>query len=205
MSKRLIVFTRYPEPGSSKTRLIPALGREGAAILHRQMAEHMLHQIRELQRTYPVQVEVQFTGGDRYQMQSWLGNDLDYAPQAEGDLGDRMAQALQTAFTSGSRRVVVIGTDCPDLDALLLKQAFDQLYQHDIVLGPATDGGYYLIGMNCLIPQLFKGITWSTSEVLSQTVAIAQSLHLAIAYLPTLSDVDYPEDLVIWDRQRDTR
>lgn len=202
MPNRLIVFTRYPEPGKSKTRLIPALGKEGAATLHRQMAEHMLRQVRKLQRTYAVQVEVHFVGGDRNQMQSWLGTGLNYVPQAEGDLGDRMSQALQTAFASGTNQAVVIGTDCPDLDASLLQKAFDQLHQHDLVLGPATDGGYYLIGMNRLIPQLFQGIPWSTSEVLQQTVAIAQSLNLAIAYLPVLSDVDYPEDIAIWERQK---
>jgi hypothetical protein len=99
-------------------------------------------------------------------------------------------------------RVVLIGTDCPDLNNQLISQAFDSLKSHDLVLGPARDGGYYLIGLRRLIPELFAEITWSTAEVLSQTQSIAQNLELTIAYLPLLSDIDRPEDLLILNRNK---
>ncbi len=198
----LIIFTRYPEAGKAKTRLIPALGPEGAAALYRQMAEHTLKQARSLQSRRPesVSVAIQFAGGSAAQMRDWLGGDLQYQPQSEGDLGDRMAQAFQAAFAARAGAAIVIGTDCPDLDAELLDQAFQKLQHHDLVLGPASDGGYYLIGLRRSIPDLFQGIAWSTATVLQRTVEIGNQLGLSIGLLPTRSDVDHPADLAIWQR-----
>jgi hypothetical protein len=205
-TQRLIIFTRYPEPGKAKTRLIPALGEAGAAALHQQMAEHTIRQAQTLQLQQSagrkLGVEVRFAGGDRDLMQQWLGANWMYTGQGEGDLGDRMARSFQSAFSSGVQQVIIIGTDCPDLNAPLLATAFHTLHQQDLVLGPASDGGYYLIGLRRLIPQLLTGIAWSTATVLEQTLAIAEELNLAIALLPILSDVDYPADLKIWDRIR---
>jgi len=192
----LIIFTRYPEPGKTKTRLIPILGAEGAAKLQRQMTEQKLAEAKKLQQIHPLFVEVHFTGGNQQLMQDWLGN-LNYKQQSQGDIGCRMAAAFQTAFEAGMKRVVLIGIDCPDLKAELMAEAFQALNKHDLVLGPAKDGGYYLIGLNCLISELFIGITWSTEEVLEQTKNIAQKLGLAVAYLPILSDIDRPEDLSV--------
>jgi len=199
---RLIIFTRYPETGKAKTRLIPALGAEGAAALHRRMADHTLVQVQALQFQHPLCVEVRFAGGDRDLMQRWLGTDLMYTVQGEGDVGDRMGRSFQSAFDASVDRAVIIGTDCPDLNATLLDQAFRELQQHDLVLGPASDGGYYLIGLRRLIPQLFIGMEWSTATVLERTLEIAAELNLSVALLPVLSDVDYPADLEIWERYR---
>lgn len=196
MKDCLIIFTRYPEPGKTKTRLIPILGAAGAAKLQRQMTEQKLAEAKKLQSINPLFVEVHFTGGNQQLMQDWLGN-LTYKQQSQGDIGCRMAAAFQTAFEAGMKQVVLIGIDCPDLKAQLMVEAFQALHQHDLVLGPAKDGGYYLIGLNCFISELFLGISWSTSEVLSQTQNIAQKLKLTVAYLPTLSDIDRPEDLSI--------
>ena len=193
-AKQLIILTRYPEPGKAKTRLIPALGAAGAAALHRQMAEYTVSQARLLQ-VDGVETHVQFAGGDRAQMQDWLGSDLYYHPQSSGDLGDRIIHAFQSAFDRGAKFVVVIGTDCPDLDAPLLTLAFQKLITHDLVIGSALDGGYYLIGLGYPIPDLFQNITWSTSIVYQQTIAIAEKLQLQVATLSMLSDVDRPEDL----------
>ncbi|MBD2073249.1 TIGR04282 family arsenosugar biosynthesis glycosyltransferase [Phormidium sp. FACHB-592] len=202
MSERLIFFTRYPEPGKAKTRLIPALGAEAAAELHRQMTEHTLAQVKPLQQSRSLTVECWFAGGDRAQMQTWLGTDLVCQPQPEGDLGDRMAQAFQTAFDSGMKAAVIIGTDCPELTTALLVEAFQALQQTDLVLGPAADGGYYLIGLRRLVPDLFKTITWSTDRVFQQTVDIANNLNLSLTTLPMLTDVDRPDDLPVWERVR---
>lgn len=195
---RLIIFARYPEVGKAKTRLIPALGPEGATALYRQLAEYTLAQVHAFQLRYPVDIEVRFAGGTQELMQRWLGQDLLHTEQGAGDLGERMARSLQAAFAAGATRSVIIGTDCPQLDAAILQTAFAQLEQHDLVLGPAQDGGYYLIGLRRVVPALFAEIAWSTAAVFAQTVELAEQLGLAIALLPTLSDIDYPEDLEVW-------
>ncbi len=195
----LIVFTRYPEPGKTKTRLIPALGPQGAANLQRQMTEHTLNQVRALQSWRSVTIEVRFDGGNLALIQDWLGHVIACQPQGSGDLGARMARSHQTAFEAGIDQVVIIGTDCPGLNAQLMAQAFHQLLTHDLVLGPAIDGGYYLIGLRRFIPELFSGISWGTADVLHQTVNIAKSLNLSVAYLTPLADVDRPEDLAVWE------
>jgi uncharacterized protein len=200
--QHLIIFTRYPTPGLAKTRLIPVLGTVGAATLHQQMAEHTLAQVRHLQKRCPITVEIQFTGSDRAQMAAWLGADLTYQPQCDGDLGDRMQHACQTAFTVGADAVILIGTDCPDLEAALLATACQQLQTHDLVIGPASDGGYYLIGLQRFMPELFRNMPWSTSTVLSNTLAIARQNHLATYLLPVLTDVDYPQDLPVWENAK---
>jgi hypothetical protein len=191
----LIVFTRYPEPGKTKTRMIPVLGASGAARLHRQMTEDTLIQVKELQVFRPISVEVYFAGGSQQLMQEWLGSDVVYRQQSEGDLGRRMASAFQASFAVGMQRVVIIGTDCPDLKSQVISEAFRALEEYDLVLGPAEDGGYYLIGLVRLIPELFVGVSWGTSQVRQQTVEIAERFDLAIAYLPILKDIDRPEDL----------
>jgi uncharacterized protein len=198
---RLIIFTRYPLPGKAKTRLIPALGSEGAANLQRQMTEHTLRQVRKLMALRPVSVEIWFAGSGTEQglMQDWLGTEWVYQPQVSGDLGDRLIHSFQSAFSQGMERVMTIGTDCPGLDANLIAQAFQALEDHDLVLGDATDGGYYLVGLRRSHPELFIGIDWSTAAVRRQTIDIAERLGLAIAHLPPLSDIDYPEDLPVWE------
>lgn len=201
---RLIVFCRYPQPGKAKTRLIPALGAEAAAHLQRQMTEHTLAQVSLLAAKQPLATEIWFAAGDTPNeqgvqlMQDWLGSRWNYVPQGAGDLGDRMAQAFAAAFATGAASVVTIGTDCPGLDAARMAQAFRALQDHDLVLGPAIDGGYYLIGLRQQVAELFVGIAWSTDRVFSQTITIAQNLGLTIATLEPLTDIDRPEDLPVW-------
>lgn len=201
IKKRLIIFTRYPEPGITKTRMIPALGAVGAAKLQRQMTEHTLAQAQLLQSIDDVSIEVRFAGGDKQLMQAWLGNDIECITQGEGDLGQKMANSLISAFQNQTKLVVIIGSDCPELTPALIARAFQHLHLgSDLVLGSAIDGGYYLIGLSRFIPKLFAGISWGSAQVFSQTVAVAQSLNLTTAYLPPLADVDRPEDLPIWEQ-----
>lgn len=203
-TERLIIFTRYPLPGKAKTRLIPALGAEAAANLQRQMTEHTLAQVAALRQAWSGGVEIRFTSSspvleaDLQQMQDWLGTQWSYQPQSAGDLGERLSQAKQAAFTAGMERVVTIGTDCPGLDAARMQQAFQLLKNYDLVLGPATDGGYYLIGLQKFVPDFFINIAWSTDAVLQQTVEIADRLGCSVAFLDALTDVDRPEDLTVW-------
>lgn len=200
MSTQLIIFTRYPEPGSTKTRLIPALGETGAAMLSRQMTEHTLAQVHTLHLKSPIAVEIYFAGGTLDLMQQWLGSGWNYIAQAKGNLGDRMTQAFQSAFAAERQRVIIIGSDCPELSSTILMRAIEALADHDLVLGPARDGGYYLIGLRRFIPELLAGISWSTAEVLQQTLTIAQQQELTLFLLPVLTDIDYPQDLVVWQR-----
>jgi uncharacterized protein len=200
LKQHLIIFTRYPEPGKTKTRLIPALGDVGAANLQRQMTEYTILQVKQLQHKIPISFEVRFAGGNLQLMQDWLGLPLVYHSQGGGDLGQRMERSLVDAFQSGMEQVIIIGTDCPGVNSGLLATAFEQLRSCDLVLGPALDGGYYLIGLRQLIPKLFVNIDWGSPKVLQQTVDIAQKLNLSHTYLRVLGDVDRPEDLSIWQQ-----
>jgi uncharacterized protein len=191
----LIIFTRHPEPGKAKTRLIPALGAEGAASLHRKMVEQTLLQARNLQKLQPLAIEVWFVGGNADLMATWLGEDLSFQVQPDGDLGDRLLSAFQNAFSKGHRRVVTIGTDCPVLDTAILEQSFIALQHSILTIGPTRDGGYYLIGLQYCIPELFSGIPWSTSTVFNDTLKIAERLQVMPALLPCLYDIDLPQDL----------
>jgi rSAM/selenodomain-associated transferase 2/rSAM/selenodomain-associated transferase 1 len=195
---RLIVFTRFPEPGTTKTRLIPALGAEGAATLQRQMIHQTLQTARAWQRAWPGrQVEVRFTGGTADDMAKAFGCDLTYVQQGEGTLGQRLERAVNSALHGAWRAdaAAAIGTDCPDLDKATLNNAFATLQNEDIVLGPADDGGYYLIGLHDPIPELFHDIEWGSAKVFNQTRAAADCLGLRVGQLDTLSDVDEPKDL----------
>lgn len=193
--ERLIVFTRYPEPGKTKTRLIPKLGAEGAAELHRKMAEHTLRNAGRLKSLHRVSLEVRYEGGSKLLMREWLGGHLTFRSQGDGDLGAKMKRAFRDAFRTGAQRVVIIGTDCPDLHAELLKMAFDALYRNDVVIGPAHDGGYYLIGSRRYLPQLFDQIQWGSEKVLEQTMGRAHEAGIYTVSLTPLSDIDRPEDL----------
>ncbi|MCW5313728.1 DUF2064 domain-containing protein [Nostoc sp. KVJ3] len=198
--RHLIIFTRYPEPGKTKTRLIPALGNFGAVNLQRKMTEHTISQVQELQKAIAISMEVRFAGGNSQLMQNWLGLDLVYQSQGEGDLGSRMARSLFDAFQSGAEKAIIIGTDCPGVNAQILTTAFEKLQTFDLVLGPAIDGGYYLIGLRQPIPELFINIEWGTAQVFQKTVDIAQKLNLSHTNLSPLADVDRPEDLPIWEQ-----
>lgn len=198
--ERLIVFTRVPQPGAVKTRLIPALGPGGAARLHHEMTVRTLAHAGAFARRRDVAVEVRYTGGSAADMARLYGSDRTYLPQARGDLGARLVAAVGEAFAGGARSVVVIGADCPDLDVPVLDAAFTALTTTDLVLGPATDGGYYLLGLRRPAPALFQGIAWGTSSVLRQTVALARQIGLSINTLHQLQDVDEPEDLPVWER-----
>ncbi|MFH7320002.1 TIGR04283 family arsenosugar biosynthesis glycosyltransferase [Desulfurivibrio sp. D14AmB] len=203
----LLLFTRYPRPGEVKTRLIPALGATGAARLQRLLCEAVVDTIREFHRSRPpgkTRLTVCTTGADEKKFRSWLGSDLEYRRQGAGGLGERMSSAVTTALNPADRRgrekkrpeaVLLVGSDLPGLNPALLHQAAAALRQHDIVLGPARDGGYYLIGLKEPNPRLFAGIAWGTGRVLEQTRAIIKQLGLQAALLPPLFDIDRPQDL----------
>ena len=190
-----MIFARYPVPGEAKTRLTPVLGREGAARIHRRMTEHVVGVARAITKLGDVTISVHFTQGRERDFRAWLGRDLDYALQPSGDLGTRLHRAFKTAFRNGAETALAIGSDVPGITSEILRQALKDLLCHDIVLGPAEDGGYYLLGMKRFHPELFAGIDWETERVCDQTRAAITSLGLKLAELPRLNDVDRPKDL----------
>jgi rSAM/selenodomain-associated transferase 1 len=196
---RVIQFTRYPEPGSVKTRLIPALDSRRAAELHRQLSEHTFKQVAWLSSQDNISAEIRFTGGSREEMRNWLGHSLFIRSQGSGDLGDRMARAIHSAFQEGCMRILVVGSDCPGLTGSIMSRSLSLLGDTDVVLGPATDGGYYLIGLRRDTPELFQNIDWGTDRVLEQTLNRIESLGLKKAILEELDDIDRPEDLYLWE------
>ena len=191
---RLIIFGRYPVPGNTKTRLIPALGPVGAANLQRRLTEQIFLTAKGFATRHNTTIECCFEGGTPQKVRRWLGSIPTLSFQQAGDLGWRMRAALFDALNNGSKRVVLVGTDIPGVNAGILKQAFAGLLKHDIVLGPSTDGGYWLIGLKRPI-DLFQNIDWSTPRVFKQTLAQVRQMGLTIHLLKFLSDVDNPEDL----------
>jgi hypothetical protein len=209
MPERLIVFTRFPEPGKTKTRLIPALGAKGAARLQRQMTEHIIATAAKVSTRPGLTIEVYHDGGNTGLMQEWLGPQFSYRLQEPGDLGRRMARAFEAAFQGSKGAAVIVGSDIPEISANIIQQAFEGLQKNDLVLGPALDGGYYLIGMKNTIPaeiysRLFDNINWGTGKVLSQTLQTARESGLHFILLEPLGDVDRPVDLHIWQEVKKT-
>jgi uncharacterized protein len=187
-NRHLIMFARWPEQGQTKTRLIPALGAEGAARLARKLTEYTATQVRALACT----ATVHGTGASADAMAQWLS--MPCILQISGDLGARMHAAIAQAHAGGSRRIILTGSDCPGLTSAILKDAFSALNSHDVVLGPAADGGYYLIGMRSPQPHLFDNMRWSHAQVLHDTLARLDGLRHHL--LAVLHDIDTPDDLI---------
>jgi uncharacterized protein len=188
MPPRLVLFARYPAAGMAKTRLIPALGDAGAAQVHRILAQRTLGVL----RSNGLPVELHYTGGDEIDFQAWLGDGFTLVKQAEGDLTDRLIAALHPT------PVIFFGADTPDLAPHHIASAVAALDTHRVVLGPADDGGYYLIGMAQPMPQLLIDMPWSTDQVMPETLRRLAKAGAEPALLETLSDCDRPQDLAHW-------
>lgn len=191
---RLIVFGRYPVPGRTKTRLIPALGPAGAADLQRRLTENIVETVREFAKPRKIEVEVCFEGDSKHKMRHWLGSGIVLSRQVQGNLGERMQAACLDAFQKGADRVVLLGTDIPQLRKDHLEKSFDALAENDVVIGPSTDGGYWLMGMTHPV-DLFKGIKWGSDLVFDQTLSLAKKQGLRVKTLTPLKDIDTAEDL----------
>ncbi len=190
--RRLILFGRYPVVGRAKTRLITRLGPLGAADLHRRLSERALD---TFIATRLAPVRFSYSDASPARMRRWLaGRTVDIHPQEPGELGRRMQCALAQALRQGARQVVLAGTDIPDLSPRILSQAFAALAEHDVVLGPSLDGGYYLVGVRRPVP-IFDDMPWGSAQVLALTLDAARRNALSISLLKPLGDVDRPEDL----------
>jgi rSAM/selenodomain-associated transferase 1 len=186
MNKRILIMARPAELGKVKSRLAATLGAEKTLTVYK----HLLHHT------------ISITEKSGHSFIIWwseLPNDylsIPYQLQTGELLGERMQQAFEFEFNlNQSEKVVMVGTDCPDLSTTILQQAFDALEENKIVLGPSEDGGYYLIGMNGFHPELLQDIEWSTDRVLEQTIEKCKKYEKTFALLPTLNDIDNEEDL----------
>ncbi len=205
-SVSLLLFTRYPHPGQTKTRLIPALGAAGAASVQQRMSEQVVATARQFASTSGRRLEIWATGADFRAFGQWLGFDLKFRDQGEGDLGERLQRSIADAFVRGATSVIVIGSDCPALSVGYLEEAAKALSSRvGLVLGPAYDGGYYLIGLNRDAPALFEKMPWGTEKVLAATLAAAALLGWQTVQLPPLADIDRPEDLLLWRQVAEPR
>ena len=194
---RIILFGRYPRPGKVKTRLIPALGPAGAAELQRCLTEKTLKTVTKVATENGIDIEFRFDGGGEGGLRRWLGKAPAFTRQGSGDLGERMQDAFIDAFRQGCRRVVLLGTDIPELKTDHLREAFSRLIDKDLVLGPSTDGRYWLMGLRRPL-DLFRGIEWGTGKVLEQTLTLDNGDGLAVFQLETLRDLDTVDDLRVW-------
>tara|TARA_B110000037_G_scaffold221695_1_gene293520 strand:- start:22970 stop:24238 length:1269 start_codon:yes stop_codon:yes gene_type:complete len=196
-------MTRLPRTGRNKTRLIPALGADGATTFHERLARHAIGRASSFCTLHPkARLTVRLEGGISIEGKTWLGSDeLDCREQAPGDLGQRMETAANEVFDQGADRVVIIGTDCPSIDESTLAKAFDALNHSDVVFGPAADGGYYLVGLNKPTPSIFRNIPWGGEQVLNESLAAAKKAGVRVQLLDVLSDVDMPEDLTAAETQ----
>ncbi len=189
---RIVIFAKAPVPGKVKTRLMPALGAEGAA----RLAEEMLRRTAADALASGVGA-VELCADPPPDRPDWLGRiplDVIATAQGEGGLGERLARAARRVL-DGGERIVLIGTDCPELDFGRLTAAAAALESHDAVIHPAEDGGYALLGLARFDPSLFDGIAWSTATVAAATIARIEALGWSLHVGETLRDIDEPQDL----------
>jgi uncharacterized protein len=187
----LLVLLKYPTPGQVKTRLAAALGAEQAASLYRQWIGFVLSQIQPLRSS--VRVVGYFDGAPIDCFANWKPLADQWWPQPVGNLGTRLAIGFEQAQSVG-QPVVAIGTDCLELDSLMVRAAFSSLAANDVVFGPTPDGGYYLVGTSKHLPNFFDGVPWSTRETLSSHVARCECNGWTVANLPPLRDIDTIDD-----------
>lgn len=196
----ILVFVRAPQPGSVKTRIARTLGDAAALEAYLELLSATTDRLASF-------TDVTLLGTPDHQLghlAPWLRPGWHCQPQGTGTLGERLTRAVQQHFDLQPRPVLVLGSDCPTFDQADIRQAAAQLDSHDAVLGPAADGGYWLIGLRAPQTGLFNGIEWSTDQVLRQTLDQARKLGLSVGLARTLSDVDTAEDLAHWRATRST-
>lgn len=191
----LIIFVKNPVPGTVKRRLACNIGAEEAARVYKKISEMVINKTAP-ERGDPYTVEICFSPQHaETAIRAWLVNNESYYPQQGSTLGERMGNAFKRTFENKYKKVSLIGSDCPDISKDIILQSFALLDRKNVVLGPAYDGGYYLIGMCEMFPALFKDISWSSEKVFTQTIDKIHAAGLSIGLLPILRDIDQIEDL----------
>ena len=189
-TRLLIVFVKSPRPGKVKTRLAQSVGSRAACLIYQILVSRVLAQIRSLRS---VQLRFHPANASK-EIREWCRRGWTVAPQGAGDLGQRLKRAFRQAFSTRWERVAIIGSDCPEVTARDIEHAWNALEGNDVVLGPAHDGGYWLVALRQSIPKLFSKIPWSTDRVLATTLANAKSAGARVHLLRELADVDTEDD-----------
>ena len=184
----LLIFTRNPELGKCKTRLAASVGDETALAIYIFLLEHTVAVTKDLKVSKEVYYSEAIREGDL-----WDPSIYQKKIQKGPDLGERMANAFKAGFKAGYKKIAIIGSDLYDLSREDLDEAFEMLQTNNFVLGPASDGGYYLLGMTHFIPDIFKNKNWGTSSVLKDTLADLKNKNVYL--LETKNDVDVLEDI----------
>jgi hypothetical protein len=187
----LLIFIKNPIKGRAKTRLAATVGDDEALRIYLELLKHTRN-IAEKVDTHRNLFYSHFINEN----DEWNNADFDKQLQIEGDLGEKMAAGFRATFEKGATKAVIVGSDCASLTKEIVDSAFAKLETHDFVIGPADDGGYYLLGMKAFTPKIFQNIAWSTEAVFPQTVDFITNKNKTYALLPTLSDIDYEEDWV---------
>ncbi len=190
----VLFFVKHPAADKVKTRLAEHVGQDIATDLYKSFVADILSTLRALSVNFKI---VFYPPDAEKKIQQWLGEEYSYSPQVGKDLGQRMKNAFLQAFSEGFDKVILIGSDIPDLPADYLELGLKALETNDVVLGPSSDGGYYLIGFakEAFLPDVFEGITWSSADVLEQTLNILKKHKQRIYLLPQWHDVDTLTDL----------
>ena len=189
MKQALIIFVRKPELGKVKTRLAATVGNEKALIIYKELLQHTFDIASATDADKFVFYASEIEKDDRWKAKRFFKEVLSY-----DDLGAKMKNAFDLVFERGYDKVIIIGSDCFELTASLLNDAFNLLNKKNVTIGPAKDGGYYLLGMKEMFDFLFENKKWSTGTVYSSTVNDLESNNLLYAVLPLLTDVDTEED-----------
>ena len=184
----ILIFTRNPELGKCKTRLAKTIGDENALIVYKMLLVHTANVVQEVNSDKHVYYSVKVRTNDL-----WSENHFQKFQQEGEDLGIRMKNAFQHAFDMGYEKVVIVGSDLYDLRAEHIEKAFDALDDNDIVIGPALDGGYYLLGMKTIKPEIFQNKEWGTSTVRAATLADLKDEKVVL--LEPLNDIDVFDDI----------
>ena len=186
----LLLFIKNPIPGKTKTRLAASVGNEMALKMYHQLCDWT----REQSQALPGVDRYLYYSNEIVEDDAWPTAHFHKRLQYQGELGERMLAGFRAAFAAGHDRAVIIGSDCPGIDTAYLATAFAALEDDDVVIGPALDGGYTLLGMRVLTPELFEDVAWSTDAVLPTTLERAATAGRTVKQLAPLSDVDYLED-----------
>lgn len=188
------MFVKSAERGMVKSRLATSVGEDVALDLYKCFVRDIMGML--ARGGYPLAIFF-YPPDSRQKIIQWLGNEHTLFPQAGDNLGERMKNAFNTVFSQGISSAILTGSDSPDLPSLIIDEALTSLRDHDAVMGPSNDGGYYLIGFrtDTFLPQAFDGITWSTSEVFMQTMDVLMKGGLRVHILPAWRDVDTFDDL----------
>jgi uncharacterized protein len=186
----LMLFVKNPVEGSVKTRLAQTLGDKKALDIYLKLIRITESVARRVEAARQIWYSDKIENGDLFTDELYEKH-----TQYGDDLGVRMRNAFEEGFKKAFTKIVIIGSDCPDISIEIIEKAFDELDVVDVVVGPSEDGGYYLLGMNKFIPELFDGISWSTPDVLDQTIKKVVSRGNTIKELAVLNDIDTEKDL----------